>query len=108
MRPTRAFRIRSISSRSDCAAGEAVSNLTSLDAPERISLEDGGTGTAAARRARVLAGPVVIEARDVRKTFRIPHHRVDSLKERAAHPLTRQGYRELDALRGLSFDVHKG
>jgi ABC-2 type transport system ATP-binding protein len=51
---------------------------------------------------------VVIEARGVEKTFRIPHHRVDSLKERATHPLRRAEYRELRALRDLSFDVHKG
>jgi ABC-type polysaccharide/polyol phosphate transport system ATPase subunit len=53
-------------------------------------------------------GPVVIEARDVVKTFRIPRHRIDSFKERALHPLTRIEYRELRALRGLSFDVRKG
>jgi ABC-type polysaccharide/polyol phosphate transport system ATPase subunit len=51
---------------------------------------------------------VVIEARDVRKTFRIPEHRVDTLKERALHPLARARYRELHALRGVSFDVHGG
>src|SRR4051812_28960307 len=33
---------------------------------------------------------------------------MDSLKERAAHPLTRMEYRELRALRDISFDVHKG
>jgi ABC-2 type transport system ATP-binding protein len=52
--------------------------------------------------------PVVIEARGVEKTFRVPKHRIDSLKERALHPLTRTEYRELRALRGISFDVHKG
>jgi ABC-type polysaccharide/polyol phosphate transport system ATPase subunit len=57
------------------------------------------------RRARA---PVVIEARDVHKTFRIPEQRVDSLKERAVHPLTRIEHRELHALRGVSFDVHQG
>ena len=51
---------------------------------------------------------VVIEARRVEKTFRIPHHRVDSLKERATHPLRRAEYRELRALRDVSFDVHGG
>jgi ABC-2 type transport system ATP-binding protein len=59
-------------------------------------------------RADVKSAPVVIEARGIDKTFRIPHHRVDSFKERAAHPLTRMTYRELRALRGVSFDVHKG
>jgi ABC-2 type transport system ATP-binding protein len=52
--------------------------------------------------------PVVIEARDLEKAFRIPEHRVDTFKERAAHPFTRIEYRELRALAGVSFDVHKG
>ena len=52
--------------------------------------------------------PVVIEARGVEKTFRVPRHRIDSLKERVTHPLTRVEYRELRALRGISFDVHRG
>jgi ABC-2 type transport system ATP-binding protein len=53
-------------------------------------------------------GPVVIEARAIEKTFRIPHRRVDSFKERALHPFADRGYRELRALRGISFAVHKG
>ena len=55
-----------------------------------------------------MASPLAIEVRDVEKTFRIPEHRVDSLKERAAHPFTRIEYRDLQALRGVSFDVHQG
>jgi ABC-2 type transport system ATP-binding protein len=51
---------------------------------------------------------VAIEARDVAKTFRIPEHRIDSLKERAVHPLARPTYRELRALRDVSFEVEKG
>src|SRR5680860_175143 len=51
---------------------------------------------------------VVIEARGVHKSFRVPKHRVDSLKERAIHPLTRMEYRELHALDDISFDVHRG
>jgi ABC-2 type transport system ATP-binding protein len=54
------------------------------------------------------SAPVVIEVRDVRKTFRIPEHRVDSFKERVLHPLRLDEHRELRALRGVSFDVHKG
>src|SRR5580704_6151941 len=53
-------------------------------------------------------GPVVIEARGVEKTFRIPDQKMDTIKERATHPLTRIQYRELHALRGISFEVHKG
>ena len=52
--------------------------------------------------------PVVIEVRDLDKTFRIPEHRVDSFKERALHPFSRGDYRELRALRKISFDVHDG
>ena len=59
-------------------------------------------------RSRLIEGPVLIEARDVSKTFRIPDRRVDSLKERVTHPLTRQTYRELPALRDVTFDVHQG
>jgi ABC-type polysaccharide/polyol phosphate transport system ATPase subunit len=51
---------------------------------------------------------VVIKVRDLHKTFRIPERRVDSLKERAVHPLTRIGHRELRALRGVSFDIRQG
>ena len=60
--------------------------------------------------AGALAGsaPVVIEARGIEKTFRIPKHRIDSLKERATHPFTRMEYREHRALRDVSFDVHSG
>ena len=55
-----------------------------------------------------LENPATIEVRDVAKTFRIPTHRIDSFKERVVHPFTRVEYRELRALRGISFDVHRG
>jgi ABC-2 type transport system ATP-binding protein len=60
------------------------------------------------RSAAVPAGPVVIEVRDVEKTFRIPTHKIDTLKERVAHPLTRATFRELRALQGISFEVRRG
>jgi ABC-type polysaccharide/polyol phosphate transport system ATPase subunit len=73
-------------------------------------IEDGetGVGTLAPQKAQLRDAPVVIETRDVTKTFLIPHHRVDSLKERATHPLRRVTYRELHALKGVSFDVRQG
>jgi ABC-type polysaccharide/polyol phosphate transport system ATPase subunit len=52
--------------------------------------------------------PVVIEVRNVDKTFLIPAHRVDSFKERALHPLRATNHRELRALRDISFDVRRG
>ena len=67
-----------------------------------------GAATLAPARPSPVDGPVVIEARDVKKTFRIPDQRIDSLKERATHPFRRRSYRELQALKGVSFDVHKG
>jgi len=50
----------------------------------------------------------VIEARGVKKSFRIPERRIDSLKERATHPFMRIEYRELRALRDITFDVREG
>ncbi len=52
--------------------------------------------------------PVVIEARGIDKTFRIPKNRVTSFKERASHPFRRGEFRDLQALRNVSFDVHRG
>jgi ABC-type polysaccharide/polyol phosphate transport system ATPase subunit len=63
---------------------------------------------AESRREVLQRAPVVIEVRDVHKTFRIPDHRIDSLRERVTHPLQRIEYRELQALKAISFDVHKG
>jgi ABC-type polysaccharide/polyol phosphate transport system ATPase subunit len=50
----------------------------------------------------------MIEVRGVDKSFRIPHNRVDSLKERITRPLAVREYRTLQALRGISFDVRQG
>jgi ABC-type polysaccharide/polyol phosphate transport system ATPase subunit len=58
--------------------------------------------------AGVSAAPVVVEVRDLRKAFRIPDERVDSLKERVTRPFHRPGSRVLQALDGVSFDVHDG
>jgi ABC-type polysaccharide/polyol phosphate transport system ATPase subunit len=67
------------------------------------------TGATLTRRAHALSqAPVVVEVRDVRKTFRVPDRRVDTLKERVVHPTRRVTYRELRALRGVSFDVRRG
>lgn len=67
-----------------------------------------GAPLAPAIRGGSRGGPVVIEARGIEKSFRIPQHRVDSLKERALHPFARVDYRDLRALDGISFDVHQG
>ena len=66
------------------------------------------TDAAGKRASGVSDAPVAIEARGVEKTFRIPTHRIDSFKERVVHPLAQPTYRELRALRGVSFDVRRG
>jgi ABC-type polysaccharide/polyol phosphate transport system ATPase subunit len=76
---------------------------TSAEDDTALTAEEIGSG------ARDLAsGPVVIEVRDLSKAFRIPEQKVDTLKERVTHPFSRPTYRRLQALKDVSFDVHKG
>lgn len=51
--------------------------------------------------------PVVIEATEIDKTFRLPTHRVDSLKERITS-FSRQDFRPLSALQDVSFEIRRG
>ncbi len=53
------------------------------------------------------APQLAIEASGVEKTFRIPTQRVDSLKERLT-TFSQGDYRELRALRDVSFEVERG
>jgi ABC-type polysaccharide/polyol phosphate transport system ATPase subunit len=52
--------------------------------------------------------PLAIEVEGLSKTFRIPTHRVDSLKERVVRPFSARDYRELHALKGVSFEIRQG
>jgi ABC-type polysaccharide/polyol phosphate transport system ATPase subunit len=52
--------------------------------------------------------PLAIQVEGLSKTFRIPTHRVDSLKERVVHPFSPPDYRELRALKGVSFEIRQG
>ncbi len=64
---------------------------------------------AAAAHRDIESRPVVIEAREVEKTFQLPTQRVDSLKEMVLHPLSqRSGMRELHALRDVSVRHPRG
>ncbi len=49
-----------------------------------------------------------IQVEDLHKSFRIPTHRVDSLKERMVRPFAARDYRELKALDGISFEIAQG
>jgi ABC-type polysaccharide/polyol phosphate transport system ATPase subunit len=73
-----------------------------------MSSDDREAATVTAARPDPSTAPVVIEVRGVDKTFRIPQHRIDTFRERLGHPLARREYRELRALRDVSFDVHDG
>jgi ABC-type polysaccharide/polyol phosphate transport system ATPase subunit len=54
------------------------------------------------------AGPLAIQVEDLHKSFSIPTNRVDSLKERIVRPFSGRDNRELRALDGVSFEVHRG
>jgi len=49
-----------------------------------------------------------IEVRDLRKTFRLPHERRDTLREYFLHPLQRVDYEGNVALDGVSFEIEEG
>jgi ABC-2 type transport system ATP-binding protein len=52
--------------------------------------------------------PLAIQVEDLHKSFSIPTNRVDSLKERIVRPFSGRDHRELRALDGIAFEVHKG
>ena len=52
--------------------------------------------------------PVVVSVRNFSKTFKLPHHKVQTLKERVLHPLRRSKYDNFEVLKNLSFDVYEG
>lgn len=50
--------------------------------------------------------PIVVES--VGKSFRVPEERVQTLKERALHPMRRSRYHRFPSLNEISFDVRDG
>src|SRR5947209_19457339 len=77
-----------------------MSDLADAAAPPRAQ----GSRDGASPAARYAA----IRVTDLEKSFRIPKHQVQTLKERALHPLRRQEYNELDVLKGISFEIPEG
>jgi ABC-2 type transport system ATP-binding protein len=74
----------------------------------QVIVDDAGRALHGSGEPDPSAAPVVVEVRDLEKAFQVPDQRIDSLKERATHPFTRLTYRELRAVRNVSFDVRKG
>src|SRR5579884_1686464 len=64
--------------------------------------DDGLLAERSSRRERILGAPLAIQVRDLRKSFRIPE------RDRDGARLRRVRFRELRALGGVSFDVHRG
>jgi ABC-2 type transport system ATP-binding protein len=56
----------------------------------------------------VRPSPVTVEVSRVSKSFQLPLHRADTMKERVVHPFSRETYRELKVLEEISFDVRRG
>jgi ABC-type polysaccharide/polyol phosphate transport system ATPase subunit len=61
-----------------------------------------------ARASALERAPVAVSVRELAKTFRLPHQRYTTLKERALHPLAARTYDEFEALRSVTFDVRRG
>ncbi|HET8954465.1 MAG TPA: ABC transporter ATP-binding protein [Solirubrobacterales bacterium] len=72
-----------------------------------MAVETSHDGPAASRGRDFDAEPVVIEARGVSKSFRLSVNKVNSLKELVT-TFSQSEYKELRALRDVSFDVHRG
>ena len=51
---------------------------------------------------------MVVEVRNLEKTFLIPERRVDSLKERFVRPMAKNETRRMRAIDDVSFDIHRG
>jgi ABC-type polysaccharide/polyol phosphate transport system ATPase subunit len=64
---------------------------------------------AQARRMRPReSAPAAVSVRHVSKTFRLPHQRYHTLKERALHPFRSRSYDELRAVQDVSVEIAKG
>ncbi|HWO84418.1 MAG TPA: ABC transporter ATP-binding protein, partial [Solirubrobacterales bacterium] len=72
-----------------------------------MAVETTQDGPATPRGRDFDAEPVVIEASGVTKSFRLPVNKISSLKEQIT-TFSRPDYRELHALRDVSFEIRRG
>ena len=61
-----------------------------------------------AERAAVLQGPLAVEVRDLHKSFWIPKRAARPVADHVLAPRRESRYRELQSLKGITFDVHRG
>jgi len=52
--------------------------------------------------------PLAVRIQDVSKTFRLPHQKYSTIKERALHPFRSRTFEELRAARNISVDIAQG
>jgi ABC-type polysaccharide/polyol phosphate transport system ATPase subunit len=62
----------------------------------------------AARAQALSAAPAAVVVDHLEKTFRLPHRRYSTLKERALHPFSSSTYDELRAVDDISFRIARG
>lgn len=67
-------------------------------------MQSGATDDGISRPVR----PVAVAVQGVCKEFRVPEERMQTLKERALHPLRRAKYNTFQSLREIAFEVRKG
>jgi ABC-type polysaccharide/polyol phosphate transport system ATPase subunit len=66
------------------------------------------TNSAEARARRLAAAPTAVSVRSVSKSFRLPHQRFSTLKERVLHPFAARTEDVLEALRDVDCEVRSG
>jgi ABC-type polysaccharide/polyol phosphate transport system ATPase subunit len=72
------------------------------------SLEATATRTSAQRARQLADASPAVEVRGLSKTFRLPHQRYSTLKERALHPFAARTHDSLQALDDVTFEVKQG
>jgi ABC-type polysaccharide/polyol phosphate transport system ATPase subunit len=60
------------------------------------------------RSEQLADAPTAVEVERLSKTFKLPHHRYSTFKERAVHPFRTRTYDELHAVDDVSFEVRAG
>lgn len=63
---------------------------------------------AASRAATLASAPTAVTVQNVSKTFRLPHQRYSTLKERVLHPFRSRTFDELNAVQDVSIDIKRG
>ena len=81
-----------------------VSRIASVPPPLSTTVSN----PAARRAAQLRKAPESVNVDRVSKTFRMPHARYSTLKERALHPFTTATVDEFEALRDVSFAAKRG